>query len=102
MRALTKVAQVQIPEGTPYVRGLGLLFVPPMEFRFSSPENRHFHSNRTWEMVERSQSVDSLRLLIYLFIYLFIYLLFVYLFKYLFIYAYLKLCCRELIFQTIA
>lgn len=98
MRPLTKVAQVQIPEATPYVRGLSLLFVPPMEFRFSSPQNRHFHSNKIWEIVERSQSVDSLRL----FIYLFIYLLFVYLFKYLFIYAYLKLCCRELKFRTIA
>ena len=54
---------------------------------------QHFHSNKTWEMVERSQSVDSLRL--------FIYLLSVYLFKYLFIYAYLKFCCRELIFRTI-
>ena len=85
MRPLTKVAQVQIPEATPYVRGLGLLFVPPMEFRFSSPQNQHFHSNKTWEMVERSQSVDSLRLFIYLCMYVF-YLLFVYLFTYLFIY----------------
>ena len=85
MRPLTKVAQVQIPEATPYVRGLGLLFVPPMEFRFSSPQNRHFHSNKIWEMVERSQSVDSLRLFIYLCMYVF-YLLFVYLFTYLFIY----------------
>ena len=65
--------------------GLGLLFVPPMEFRFSSPQNQHFHSNKTWEMVERSQSVDSLRLFIYLCMYVF-YLLFVYLFTYLFIY----------------
>lgn len=80
MRPLTKVAQVQIPEATPYVRGLGLLFVPPMEFRFSSPQNRHFHSNKTWEMVERSQSVDSLRL----FIYLFIFCLFIYLSTYLY------------------
>ena len=73
MRPLTKVAQVQIPEATPYVRGLGLLFVPPMEFRFSSPQNRHFHSSKIWEMVERSQSVDSLRLFIYLsFVFLFI------------------------------
>lgn len=80
MRPLTKVAQVQIPEATPYVRGLGLLFVPPMEFRFSSPQNRHFHSNKTWEMVERSQSVDSLRL----FIYLCIFCLFIYLSTYLY------------------
>ena len=79
MRPLTKVAQVQIPEVTPYVRGLGLLFVPPMEFRFSSPQNRHFHSNKIWEMVERSQSVDSLRLFIYLFIFCF----FIYLSTYL-------------------
>ena len=47
--------------------------------------NQHFHSNKTWEMVERSQSVDSLRLFIYLCMYVF-YLLFVYLFTYLFIY----------------
>lgn len=80
MRPLTKVAQVQIPEATPYVRGLGLLFVPPMEFRFSSPQNRHFHSNKIWEMVDRSQSVDSLRL----FIYLFIFCLFIYLSTYLY------------------
>ena len=80
MRPLTKVAQVQIPEATPYVRGLGLLFVPLMEFRFSSPQNRHFHSNKIWEMVERSQSVDSLRL----FIYLFIFCLFLYLSTYLY------------------
>ena len=80
MRPLTKVAQVQIPEATPYVRGLGLLFVPPMEFRFSSPQNRHFHSNKIWEMVERSQSVDSLRLFIYLFIFCF----FIYLSTYLY------------------
>lgn len=80
MRPLTKVAPVQIPEATPYVRGLGLLFVPPMEFRFSSPQNRHFHCNKIWEMVERSQSVDSLRL----FIYLFIFCLFIYLSTYLY------------------
>ena len=80
MRPLTKVAQVQIREATPYVRGLGLLFVPPMEFRFSSPQNRHFHSNKIWEMVERSQSEDSLRL----FIYLFIFCLFIYLSTYLY------------------
>ena len=80
MRPLTKVAQVQIPEARPYVRGLGLLFVPPMEFRFSSPQNRHFHSNKIWEMVDRSQSVDSLRL----FIYLFIFCLFIYLSTYLY------------------
>lgn len=80
MRPLTKVAQVQIPEATPYVRGLSLLFVPPMEFRFSSPQNRHFHSNKIWEIVERSQSVDSLRL----FIYLFIFCLFIYLSTYLY------------------
>ena len=63
--------------------GLGLLFVPPMEFRFSSPQNQHFPSNKTWEMVERSQSVDSLRLLIYLVIYL---LSFISLFIYVLIY----------------
>ena len=80
MRPLTKVAQVQIREATPYVRGLGLLFVPPMKFRFSSPQNRHFHSNKIWEMVERSQSVDSLRL----FIYLFVFCLFIYLSTYLY------------------
>ena len=84
MRPLTKVAQVQIPEATPYVRGLGLLFVPPMEFRFSSPQNRHFHSNKIWEMVDRSQSVDSLRL----FIYLFIFCLFIYLSTYLYMHIY--------------
>ena len=65
--------------------GLGLLFVPPMEFRFSSPQNQHFHSNKTWEMVERSQSVDSLRLFIYLFMYVCI-LSFICLFIYVLIY----------------
>ena len=65
--------------------GLGLLFVPPMKFRFSSPQNQHFHSNKTWEMVERSQSVDSLRLFIYLFMYVCI-LSFICLFIYVLIY----------------
>lgn len=96
MRALTNVDQVQIPEAMPYV-GFGLLFVPPMEFRFCSSQNQHFHSDNTGEMVERSQSVDSLLS----FIYLFIFYLFVCLFTYLFIYAYLKFCCRALIFRTI-
>ena len=98
MRALTKVAQVQIPEATPYVGQVCCSFLqwnsgfPLLKTNISLPIRPG-----KWQ-----RGANLWIHFVYLFIQSFIfYLLFLYSFTYLFIYAYLKFCCRELIFRTI-